>query len=88
MFEVKFLFSTSVLLDFKLIRENYDLLSSRHKSIFEVPHSAHEYTKTQIHGKKYLTNTARSWSASALTYLDVDHFGRYSTEIYRKEEKL
>ena len=81
-----------VVLDFKLIRENDDLLSSRHKHIFEVPHCVHEYTKMQIPKERYLTNMARTfwgtWSASALKYLGVDHFGRYRTKIYEKEEKL
>ena len=31
--------------DFKLTWENDDLLSSRHKQIFEVPHPVQEYTK-------------------------------------------
>ena len=65
---------------------------SRHKYIFEVPHSVNEYTKMRIPGKMYLTKTARtfwaSWSASAWRYLGVDHFSRYRTKIYGKEGKL
>ena len=42
--------------------------------------------------KRYRTNTVRTlwgtWSASALHYLGVDHFGRSRTKIYRKQEKL
>ena len=79
----------SVVSYFKLTRENDDLLSSRRKYIFEVPHSVHEYTKMQIPGKRYLSNTActirGTWSASALRYLGVDHFARYYTKIYGKE---
>ena len=44
---------------FQLKQENDDLLSSRHKYIFEVPHPLHEHTKMQIPGKRYRTNTAR-----------------------------
>ena len=107
LFDVKFLFSqkhifdkqkitafygrASVVSDFKPTWENDDLLSSRHKSIFEVPHPVHEYTKMRIPGKRCLTNTAGtfwdSWNGSALRYLGVDHFDRYRTKIYGKEEK-
>ena len=61
LFDIKFLFSekyifrkqkraavsrhASLVLDFKLTRENDDLLYSRHREIFEVPHPVHEYTK-------------------------------------------
>ena len=75
----------SLVLDFKLTRENDDLLSSRHKFIFEVPHPVQEYTKTWILDKRYQTNTFctfwGTWSASALRYLGLDHFGRYRTKI-------
>ena len=47
----------SLVLDFKLTPENDDLLSSRHKYIFEVPHPVQEYTKTRILDKRYQTNT-------------------------------
>ena len=42
--------------DFKLTWENDDLLSSRHKQIFEVPHPVQEYTKMRISDKRYRTN--------------------------------
>ena len=48
---------TSSVLDFKLTRENDDLLFLRHKWIFEVPHPAQEYTKNRIPEKRYQTNT-------------------------------
>ena len=47
--------------DFKLTRENDDLLSSRHKYIFEVPHPVQEYTKMRIPDKRYRTNTVRTF---------------------------
>ena len=73
LFALKFLFSekhifhkqkgtavcgrASVFSDFKLTRENGDLLSSRHKIFFEVPHPVHEYTIMWILNKRYQTNT-------------------------------
>ena len=64
MFVVKFLFSeehtfckqkrtvvygrASLVSGFQLTWENDDLLSSRHKQIFEVPHAVHEHTKMRI----------------------------------------
>ena len=63
----------SLVSDFKLTRENDDLLSSRHKSIFEVPHPVQEYTKMRISDRRYRTNTVRTFwdtpSTSALRYL-------------------
>ena len=71
--------------DFKLTWENDDLLSSRHKQIFEVPHPVQEYTKMRIPDKRYRTNMVctfwGTWSASAWRYLGLDHFSRYCTEI-------
>ena len=46
----------SLVSDFKLTQENDDLLSSRHKYIFEVPHPVQEYTKMQIPDKRNWTN--------------------------------
>ena len=46
----------SLVSDFKLAWENDDLLSSRHKQIFEVPHPVQEYTKMRIPDKRYRTN--------------------------------
>ena len=43
----------SIVLDFKLTRENDDLLFSRHKNFLGVPHPVHEYTKMQIFNKRY-----------------------------------
>ena len=78
---------TSLLLDFKLTRENDDLFSSRYKNFFEVPHPVQEYTKMQIPDKKYLTNTAGTFwvtrRASALCHLGLDHFDILRTEIRR-----
>ena len=77
--------SASLDLDFKLTRENDDLLSLRQKQIFEVPHPVQEYTKMRIHDRKYRTNTfCTFWgtrSTSASRYLGLDHFGRYHTKI-------
>ena len=106
--EVKFLFSktdifrkqkrmafygcTSLVLNFKFIWENDDLLSSRHRQIFEVLHPAHEYIKICIPNKRYQTNTVYIFlgtsSASALRYLGIDYFGRSCTKMYEKQEKL
>ena len=47
----------SLVLGFQLNRENDDLLSSRHKEIFEVQHPVHEHAKLQIPDKRYRTNT-------------------------------
>ena len=44
---------------FQLNRENNDLLSSRHKQTFEVPHHVHKHTKLKIPVKRYRTNTAQ-----------------------------
>ena len=59
----------SVFSDFKLTRENDDLLPSRRKFIFEVPHPVHEYTIMRIptkvsdkHGSYFLKYSAlRKW---------------------------
>ena len=63
----------SLVSGFQLYRENDDLLSSRYKKIFEVPHPVHEHTKMQIPDKTYRTNTARTFwgpkGASALRHL-------------------
>ena len=57
----------------------------RNRYISEVLHPLHEYTKMRIPNKKYQTNTVRTfrgtWSVSALSYLGVDHFGRYRMKI-------
>ena len=45
-------------LDFKLTRENDELLSSRYKYIFEVLHPLHKYTKMRVPDKRYRTNIA------------------------------
>ena len=83
---------TSLVSDFKLICEKDDVLSSRHKWIFEVPHSVHEYIKTRIPKKRYQTNTVRTFwdisNASALRYLGVDHFGLYCIKTEGKQGKL
>ena len=88
LFDVKFLFSenhvfwkqkrtaclwsygrVSIVSDFKLTRENDDLFFK----IFEVPHPVQEHTKMRIPGKRYRTNTVRTFwdtqSTSALRYL-------------------
>ena len=49
----------SLVSDFQLTRENDDLLSSRHKQSFEVPHPVHEHTKMRMPNKRYITNTTR-----------------------------
>ena len=85
LFDTKFLFSKNhifcrqkgtsapLVSDFKLTREIDELLSPRHKYIFEVAHAVHEYTKMQIYDKRYQTNTVRTfwvtWNTSALRYL-------------------
>ena len=46
----------SLVWDFKFTLENDDLLSSRHKYIFEVTHPMQEYTKMQIPDKSCWTN--------------------------------
>ena len=51
----------SLVSDFKLFRKNDDLLSSRHKQIFEVQNPVHEYTRMRIPDKIYRTNTARTF---------------------------
>ena len=75
----------SLVSDSKFTRENHDVLSSRHKKFFEVPHPVHEHTKIRIPDKRYQTNTVRTfwgtWSGSALRYLGFVHFGRYGTKI-------
>ena len=74
LFDVKLLFSeehifrkqqrtvvygrASLVSGFQLTRRNDDLLSSRHKQIFAVPHPVHEDTKIWISNKRYRTNTA------------------------------
>ena len=82
----------SLVSDFKLIRENDDLLSSRHKHIFEGLHLVQEYTKMQIADKRYQTNTVHTfygtWSTSALTYLSLNHFPRYRTKICEMQVRL
>ena len=99
LFDVKFLFSennvfckqkrmavyghTSLFSDLKLTRENDDQLSSRHIWIFEVPHPVQEYTKMQLPGKRYQTNTVRSFEV-----LGSDHFGRYRTKICEIQVRL
>ena len=42
----------------------------------------------RIPGKRYRTYTVHrdTWSASALSQLGVDHFGRYCTKIYGKQD--
>ena len=76
----------SLVSGFKLIREKDDLLYLRHKQIFEVTHPVQEYTKNWILDKRYRTNTVRTFwgtqSTSALSYLGLDHFGRFCTKIY------
>ena len=47
----------SLVSNLKLTQENDDLLSSRHKSIFEVSHDVQEYTKMWIPNKRYGTYT-------------------------------
>ena len=81
----------SVFSDFKLTRENDDLFSSRRKYIFEVPHPVHEYTVMRIPNK----SIRQTWfvlfevlSLEVLEVLGVDHFSRYRTKIYEKQEKL
>ena len=58
--------------DFKLMWENDDLLSSRHKEIFEVPHPVQEYTKMRIPDNRNRTDTVRifwvTWNTSSLKY--------------------
>ena len=67
----------SLISDFKLTRENDNLLSSRHKYIFEVPHPVQEYPKMLIPDKRYRTNTVRpfwgtrSTSAYLITHTSV-----------------
>ena len=82
----------SLILDIKLTQKNDDLLSSRHRYIFEVPHPLHEYAKMRISNKRYQTNRVHTfwgpWSASALRYFGVDHFGMYCTKTYEKQEEL
>ena len=51
----------SLVLDFKLNLENYDLLSLIHKHIFEVLHPVQEHTKMWIPNKRYQTNTIRTF---------------------------
>ena len=53
--------SASLVSDFKLTQENDDLLSSRHKQIFQVPHPVQEYTKMRIPDKRYQTNTVSTF---------------------------
>ena len=77
---------TTLNLNFKPTQEKDDMLSSRHKKSFEVPHPVEEYTKMQILDKRYRTNTVHTFcgiqSYSALKYLSLDHFGRFSTKIW------
>ena len=64
--------------------KNIDLISSRRKQIFEVPHAVQEYTELRIPEKRYQTVTVCTFevsSASALRYLGLDHFGKYRTKI-------
>ena len=82
----------SLVSDFKLTWENDDLLSPRHKEIFEVQHPVYEYTKMRIPYKRYQTNKAHAfwgtWRASALRYLVLGHFGRYGAKICGIQMKL
>ena len=81
---------TSLVLDFKLPGK---IMTLYFRDInFEVPHSVHEYTKMRIPNKRCQSNMVRTFwgtcSASTLRHLGVDHFGRSSTKIYGKQEKL
>ena len=82
----------SIVLDFKLTRENDYLLFSRGKLIFEASHSVQEHTKVKIPNKKYQTNTVHTfwgaWSAWALRYLGLDNFGTYHTKISEIQVRL
>ena len=83
----------SLVSDFKLTRENDDLLSLRHKYIFELLHPVQDYTKMLIPDKRYQTNIVctfwDTWSTSALRYiLGLDHFGRFSTKICEIQVRL
>ena len=53
--------------------------------MFEVTDPMQEYTEMWIPDKRYQTNTVHTlwgtWSASALSYLGLDHFGRNCTKI-------
>lgn len=51
----------SIVLNFKLIRENNDLLSLRHKQIFEVLHPVYKYAKMRISDKRYQNSTVRTF---------------------------
>ena len=51
----------SVFSGFKLSRENYELLSLRHKWIFKVMHPLHESTIMRVSNKRYLTDTVRTF---------------------------
>ena len=75
LFDVEFLFSeehifrkqkrtdvygrASLVSGLQLNREHEDLLSSRHKLTFAVPHPVHEHTKMQIPDKRYRANMAQ-----------------------------
>ena len=81
-----------LVLDFKLTQENADLLSSRHKYIFEVRHLLQEYTKMRIPNKRYRTNIVCTFwvtqHTSALRYLGLDHFDRFDTKICEIQVRL
>ena len=61
----------SIVLDFKLTRENDYLLFSRDKYIFEASHSVQEHTKVQIPNKKYQTNTVHTFWGTAPSFLKI-----------------
>ena len=69
---------TSVFSDFKLTRENDDLLSSRRKYIFE-------YTIMRIPNKSIRQTWFVLFEVLSLELLGVDHFSRYRTKIYEKQ---
>ena len=75
---------TSLVWDIELTWEKDDLLSFRHSFIFESPHPVHEYTM-RIPNKSTSRDTC---SASALSYLGVDHLSRYRKKICGEQEKL
>ena len=51
----------SLVPDFKLTRENNNLLSSRYKLIFEISHPVYEHMKVGIPNRRYQTNTVRTF---------------------------
>ena len=78
----------SLVSGFQLTRRNDDLLSSRHKQIFAVPHPVYEHTKMRISNKRYNTNTARIFWGPSFEALSSDHFGRFGTKICEVQVKL